>query len=166
MCRSTVDCVAAVNGDFYDVTHKGKPDPGDEVGGIIQNCVLLHTPEISHQQVDLDGRQVNDGLNWSVSVDVNGVNVPITAINQELPMSYVNVNLPLAGTLLFTTQYALRIPSGAGRLTYEFIQVNGTTSPTTVLHSPTTSPPPVHTVPPPVPPPVPPLSTRQLNSSW
>ena len=136
MCRSTVDCVAAVNGDFYDVTHKGKPDPGDEVGGIIQNCVLLHTPEISHQQVDLDGRQVNDGLNWSVSVDVNGVNVPITAINQELPMSYVNVNLPLAGTLLFTTQYALRIPSGAGRLTYEFIQVNGTTSPTT---SPTTS---------------------------
>jgi hypothetical protein len=132
MCRSTVGCVAAVNGDFYDVTHKGKPDPGDEVGGIIQNCVLLHTPEIAHQQVDLDGQQVNEGLDWSVSVDVNGVTVPITAINQELPMRYLNVNLPLAGTLLFTTQYALRTPSAAGRLTYEFIQVNGTTSPTTI----------------------------------
>jgi hypothetical protein len=132
MCRSTVGCVAAVNGDFYDVTHKGKPDPGDEVGGIIQNCVLLHTPEIAHQQVDLGGQQVNEGLDWSVSVDVNGVTVPITAINQELPMRYLNVYLPLAGTLLFTTQYALRTPSAAGRLTYEFIQVNGTTSPTTI----------------------------------
>src|SRR5665213_3663354 len=131
MCRSTVGCVAAVNGDFYDVTPKGKPDPGDEVGGIIQNCVLLHTPEISHQQADLDGQQVNIGLDWSVSVDVNGVTVPITAVNQELPMSYPNVNLHLAGTLLFTPQYALRIPSAAGRLTDEFIQVNGTTSPTT-----------------------------------
>jgi hypothetical protein len=131
MCRSTAGCVAAVNGDFYDVTHKGEPDPGDEVGGIIQNCVLLHTPEIAHQQVDLDGQKVNEGLNWSSSVDVNGVNVPITAINQELPMRYLNVNLPLAGTLIFTTPYALRTPSAAGRVTYEFIQVNGTTSPTT-----------------------------------
>jgi hypothetical protein len=109
MCRSTVGCVAAVNGDFYDVTHKGMPDPGDEVGGIIQNCVLLHTPEIAHQQIDLDGQQVNEGLNWSVSVDVNGVTVPITAINQELPMRYRNVNLPLAGTLLFTTSYYIII---------------------------------------------------------
>jgi hypothetical protein len=47
-------------------------------------------------------------------------------------MRYRNVNLPLAGTLLFTTSYALRIPSAAGRLTYEFIQVNGATSPTTI----------------------------------
>ena len=141
MCRSTVGCVAAVNGDYYDVTRKGKPDPGDEVGGIIQNCVLLHTPEIAHQQVDLNGQQVNKGFDWSVSVDVNGVTVPITAINQELPMRYLNVNLPLAGTLLFTTQYALRTPSAAGRLTYEFIQVNGTTSPTTsTTTSPTTIP--------------------------
>jgi hypothetical protein len=132
MCRSTVGCVAAVNGDFYDVTPKGKPDPGDEVGGIIQNCVLLHTPEIAHQQVDLDGQQVNEGLDWSVSVDVNGVTVPITAINQELPMRYLDVNLPLAGTLLFTTQYALRIPSASGRRTYEFVPVNSATSPTTI----------------------------------
>jgi hypothetical protein len=132
MCRSTVGCVAAVNGDFYDVTPKGKPDPGDEVGGIIQNCVLLHTPEIAHQQVDLGGQQVNEGLDWSVSVDVNGVTVPITAINQELPMRYLDVNLPLAGTLLFTTQYALRIPSASGRRTYEFVPVNSATSPTTI----------------------------------
>lgn len=132
MCRSTIGCVAAVNGDFYDVTPKGKPDPGDEVGGIIQNCVLLHTPEISHQQVDLVGQKVNEGFDWSVSIEVNGVAVPITAINQELPMSYLNVNLPLVGTLLYTTQYALRIPSAAGRLTYEFVEVNGVTSPTTI----------------------------------
>ena len=132
MCRSTVGCVAAVNGDFYDVTPRGTPDPGDEVGGIIQNCVLLHTPEISHQQVDLDGQRVSGGLDWSVSVDVNGVTVPITGVNQELPMQYRGVNLPLAGTLLFTTQYALRIPSTGGRLTDEFIQLNGTTSPTTI----------------------------------
>ena len=137
MCRSTVGCVAAVNGDFYDVTPRGKPDPGDEVGGIIQNCVLLHTPEISHQQVDLDGHLVNQGLNWSVGVDVNGVTVPIAAVNQELPMRYSNVNVPLAGTLLFTAQYALRTPSAAARTTYQFLAVNSTTIPTTTI--PTTT---------------------------
>lgn len=132
MCRSTVGCVAAINADFYDLTPRGKLDPGDEVGGIIQNCVLLHTPEISHQQVNLGGQKVSSGLNWSSSVDVNGANVPMTAINQELPMKYLNVNLPLAGTLLFTTPYALRTPTAAGRRTYEFVQVNGTASPTTI----------------------------------
>ena len=132
MCRSTTGCVAAINGDFFQLMHKAELNPGDEVGGIIQNCVLLHTPEIAHQQVDLGGQKVSDGLNWSSSIDVNGVNVPITAINQELPMKSLNVNLPLAGTLLFTTPYALRTPSAAGRETYEFIQVNGTTSPTTI----------------------------------
>ena len=131
MCRSTVGCVAAVNGDYYDVTRKGQPDPGDEVGGIIQNCVLLHTPEIAHQQADLDGQQVGEGLDWSVSVDINGVTVPITAVNQELPMKYPNVNLPLTGNLLFTTPFDLRTPSAMGRINYEFIQANNTTSPTT-----------------------------------
>ena len=131
MCRSTVGCVAAVNGDYYDVTRKGQPDPGDEVGGIIQNCVLLHTPEIAHQQADLDGQQVGDGLDWSVSVDINSVTVPITAVNQELPMKYPNVNLPLTGNLLFTTPFDLRTPSAMGRINYEFIQANNTTSPTT-----------------------------------
>ena len=141
MCRSTVGCVAAVNGDYYDVTRNGQPDPGDEVGGIIQNCVLLHTPEIAHQQADLDGQQVGEGLDWSVSVDINGVTVPITAVNQELPMKYPNVNLPLTGNLLFTTPFDLRTPSAAGRLNYEFIQVNNTTSPTTsTTTSPTTIP--------------------------
>jgi len=137
MCRSTVGCVAAVNGDYYDVTRKGQPEPGDEVGGIIQNCVLLHTPEIAHQQANLDGQQVGARLDWSVSVDINGVTVPITAVNQELPMKYPRVNLPLTGNLLFTTPFDLRTPSAAGRLTYEFIQVSNTTSPTT---STTTSP--------------------------
>ena len=140
MCRSTIGCVAAVNGDYYDVTRKGQPDPGDEVGGIIQNCVLLHTPEIAHQQANLDGQQVGEGLDWSVSVDINGVTVPITAVNQELPMKYPNVNLPLTGNLLFTTPFGLRTPSAAGRINYEFIQVNNTTSPTTsTTTSPTTS---------------------------
>ena len=46
LCRSTPGCVAAVNGDFFDLTSRPDSDPGDEVGGIIQNCVLLHTPEI------------------------------------------------------------------------------------------------------------------------
>jgi exopolysaccharide biosynthesis protein len=132
MCRTTAGCVAAVNGDFFDMTHPGEPDPGDEVGGIIQDCVLLHTPEIAHQQADLDGQSVSEGLNWSGTVDVNGVSVPITAINQELPMSYVKVHLPLAGTLLFTPPYAHRIPSATGRVTYEFTQVDGSISPTTI----------------------------------
>ena len=131
MCRSTVGCVAAVNGDFFDVTARGKPDPGDEVGGIIQNCVLVHTPEISHQQVDLDGPNVTEGFNWSVNVDVNGVDVPIAGVNQELPMKYVGVNLHLSGTLMFTAPYALPTPSTAGRVTDEFIAVNDTTFDTT-----------------------------------
>ncbi len=132
MCRSTVGCVAAVNGDFFALTHPGEPDPGDEVGGIIQDCVLLHTPEIAHQQVDLVGRSVSEGLNWSSTVDVNGVSVPITAINQELPMSYLRVHLPLAGTLLFSAPYALRTPSASGWETYVFTQINRSVSPTTI----------------------------------
>jgi exopolysaccharide biosynthesis protein len=132
MCQTTTGCVAAVNGDFFDMTQPGEPDPGDEVGAIIQDCVLLHTPEIAHQQADLEGQSVSEGLNWSSTVDVNGVSVPITAINQELPMSYVNVHLPLAGTLLFTPPYALKTPSAAGWVTYEFTQVDGSASPTTI----------------------------------
>jgi exopolysaccharide biosynthesis protein len=132
MCQTTAGCVAAVNGDYFDVTHRGEPDPGDEVGGIIQNCVLLHTPEIAHQQADLDAQSVSEGLNWSSTVDVNGASVPITAINLELPMSYVKVHLPLAGTLLFTPSYALRTPSATGWVTYEFTQVDGSASPTTI----------------------------------
>jgi exopolysaccharide biosynthesis protein len=132
MCQTTAGCVAAVNGDFFDMTRPGEPDPGDEVGGIIQNCVLLHTPEIAHQQANLDGQSVSEGLNWSSTVDVNGASVPITAINQELPISYVKVHLPLAGTLLFTPPYALRTPSATGWVTYEFAQVDGATSPTTI----------------------------------
>jgi exopolysaccharide biosynthesis protein len=140
MCQSTVGCVAAVNGDFFDMTHLGEPDPGDEVGGIIQNCVLLHTPEIAHQQADLAGQSVSQGLNWSSTIDVNGANVVITAINQELPMSYDKVHLPLAGTLLFTPPYALRTPSAMGWVTYEFTQVNGSTTPTTTsTTTPTTT---------------------------
>jgi hypothetical protein len=139
MCRSTVGCVAALNGDYYDVTRSGQPDPGDEAGGIIQNCVLVHTPEISHQQADLDGQRVSEGLNWRVIVDINGVTVPITAVNQELPMKYPGVNLPLTGNLLFTATYDLQTPSASGRLTYEFIQVNNTTTPTTTTTIPTTS---------------------------
>lgn len=132
MCQGTADCVAAVNGDYFDVTPPGTSDPGDEVGGIIQNCVLLHTPEIAHQQVDLDGPSVSNGLNWSSTLDANGVSVPITAVNQELPMSYLNVHLPLSGTLLFTAPYAPLIPTAPGWITYQFIQVNGTASPTTI----------------------------------
>jgi hypothetical protein len=132
MCQTTTGCVASVNGDFFAMTHPGDPDPGDEVGGIIQNCVLLHTPETAHQQVDLDEQSVSEGLNWSDTVDANGVNVPITAINQELPMSYVKVHLPLAGTLLFTSPYALRTPSAKGWVTDEFTQVDGSASPTRI----------------------------------
>jgi hypothetical protein len=135
MCRSTPDCVAAVNADYFDATPARTADPGDEVGGIIQDCVLLHTPEVSHQQVDLDGPSVSGSFNWSSSADVNGVTVPISAVNQELPMRYRGVNLPLAGTLLFTAPYALPTPSRAGRMTYEFSQIDGMTNPAT---SPTT----------------------------
>jgi exopolysaccharide biosynthesis protein len=132
MCKATTGCVAAVNGDFFDVTPTGKPDPGDEVGGIIRDCVLLHTPEVAHEQINLDGQSVSSGFNWSSSVDVNGTSVPITAINQELPMSYVGVHLPLAGTLLYTALYALKTPTAAGRTTFEFAQIDGAASPTTI----------------------------------
>ncbi|MGA2294745.1 MAG: phosphodiester glycosidase family protein [Acidimicrobiales bacterium] len=132
ICRTTVGCVAAVNADYFDIPPPGEPDPGDEVGGIIQNCVLLHTPEIAHQQADLDGQSVSNGLNWTSALDVNGVSVPITAINQELPMSYLNVNLPLAGTLLFAAPYSLQTPTAPGWVTYQFTQVAATASPTTI----------------------------------
>jgi hypothetical protein len=132
MCQRTSGCVAAVNGDFFDVTRPGQPDPGDEVGGIIRNCVLLHTPEIAHPQVDVDGESVSNTFNWSSALDINGTTVPVTAVNQELPMSYVGVNVPLKGTLLYTAPYALKTPTGRGRSTYEFVHVGGTASPTTI----------------------------------
>lgn len=132
MCQRTSGCVAAVNGDFFDVTHSGKSDPGDEVGGIIRNCVLMHTPEISHSQVDVDAASVSNNFNWSSALDVNGTSVPITAVDQELPMSYVGVNVPLKGTLLYTAPYALKTPIGRGRSTYEFVNLAGTASPTTI----------------------------------
>ncbi len=132
MCVATPGCVAAVNGDFFAMTRRGVPDPGDEVGAIIQNCVLLHTPEISHQQANLNGRSVSQGLDWSDTLDVNGTSVAITAINQELPMAYVNVHLAVSGTLLFTAPYALRTPSAPGRVTYEFALVGGGPSATSI----------------------------------
>lgn len=132
MCQDTADCVAAVNGDFFDVSGSGHLDPGDEVGGIIRNCVLLHTPEIAHEQVNVNAGSVSNGLNWESNVDVNGTTVPITAINQELPMSYVNVNVPLAGNLLYTSLYDLPTPTAPGRVAYEFTQVGIPTSPTTI----------------------------------
>jgi exopolysaccharide biosynthesis protein len=132
MCQETADCVAAVNGDFYDVSDPGEPVAGDEVGGIIRNCVLLHTPEVAHEQANLSGQSVSNGLNWSSDIDVNGTSVPVTAINQELPMSYLNVHVPLSGTLLFTHLYALQTPTAPGRVTYVFAQVDDTTSPTAI----------------------------------
>jgi len=132
MCQRTPGCVASVNGDFFNLTPSGSTDPGDEVGGIIQNCVLLHTPQISHQQVNLDAHTVSTGLNWSSTLSVNGTSVPITAINQQLPLSYSNVFLPFTGTLLYTAPYALSIPNTTTRTIYEFTPVAGTTSPTTI----------------------------------
>jgi exopolysaccharide biosynthesis protein len=132
MCQRTSGCVAAVNGDFFDVTHAGGADPGDEVGGIIRNCVLMHTPEISHAQADVDAASVSNGFNWSSSLDVNGTTVAITAVDQELPMSYVGVNVPLKGTLLYTAPYGLKTPTGRGRSTYEFQSLGGTAPPTTI----------------------------------
>lgn len=132
ICRTTPGCVAAVNGDFFDVTPRGAIDPGDEVGGIIQDCVLLHTPEVSHQQVNLDQHTVSQGLNWSSTLEVNGAPVPITGVNQERPMRYTGVDLPLAGTLLYTPAYYLATPWAPGWTTYRFAQVDPSLSPTTI----------------------------------
>jgi Phosphodiester glycosidase len=132
VCQATSDCVAAVNGDFFDVSDPGQAVVGDEAGGIIRNCVLLHTPETPHEQADLDSDSVSNGFNWSSNIDVNGANVPITAVNEELPMLYIGVHDRLAGTLLFTSLYALRTPTAPGRVAYEFAQVGTTSSPTTI----------------------------------
>jgi len=132
MCRSTSGCVAATNADFFAVGAPGTFDPGDSVGGIVRNCVLLHTPEISHQQVDLTTGAVSQGLEWSTTLDINGSSVPVTAINQMLPLSYSQVQLPLSGTLVYTPAYGQRTPSAAGRITYVFKDVRGTTTPTRI----------------------------------
>lgn len=132
LCRSTKGCVAAVNGDFFDMTPPGVFDPGDAVGGIIRNCVLLHTPEISHQQANIDAHTVSQGLNWSSTIDINGVVVAMAAINQELPLSYTGVRLNLSGDLLFTPPYHLVTPTGGGRVTYVFVPVTHALAPTTV----------------------------------
>lgn len=132
MCQSTAGCVAAVNGDFFDVSDPGQPVEGDEVGGIIRNCVLLHTPEVSHEQGDLDSDTVSNDFNWTSTIDVNGATVVIDAVNEELPMRYIGVDVPLSGNLLFTSLYALRTPTAPDRAAYEFAQVGDTASPTTI----------------------------------
>src|ERR1019366_479972 len=132
ICRSTSGCVAATNADFFAVGATGTFDPGDSVGGIVRNCVLLHTPQISHQQVDLKTGAVSQGLEWSAALDVNGSSVPVAAINQQLPLSYPQVNLPLSGTLLYTPAYGQKTPAAPGRMTYIFQDVSGTTAPTRI----------------------------------
>lgn len=132
MCRSTSGCVAATNADFFAVGVPGTFDPGDSVGGIVRNCVLLHTPEISHQQVDLTTGAVSQGLEWSATLDINGSSIPVTAINQLLPLSYAQVAIPLSGTLLYTPAYGQRTPAAPGRMTYVFKDVSGTTTPTRI----------------------------------
>jgi hypothetical protein len=132
ICRATAGCVAAVNGDYFDVPNSKKPDPGDEVGGIVSGCVLEHTPEVSHQQANLDDGTVSTQFTWNASVSVSGTSVTINAINQELPMSYVGVSDPLRGTLLFTSAYALPTPTASGRFTYQFKEVSTVQSPTTI----------------------------------
>ncbi|MDH2904626.1 MAG: phosphodiester glycosidase family protein [Actinomycetota bacterium] len=132
MCESTPHCVAAVNGDYFDLTRPGWADPGDEVGGIIVNCVLEHTPEISHQQADLDSHTVTQGLDWSDTVNVDGSQVAISAINQQLPIAYNQVHLALSGTLLYTSPYSLRVPARPGRITDVFVHVAGLASVTRI----------------------------------
>ena len=132
MCRATTRCVAAVNGDYFAIPNSKKPDPGDEVGGIISGCVLEHTPEVSHQQADLDDGTVSTQFTWSATLDVNGTDVPVNAVNQELPLSYVGVSDPLRGTLLFTSAYALATPRASGRFTYQFKEMSGAPSPLTI----------------------------------
>ena len=123
MCRATRGCVAAVNADYFAVSRPGQRDPGDEVGAIVRDCRLLHTPEFSHQQANLESHTLTQNFDWSDSIDVHGVTVPVTAINQELPVSYADVHLALSGTLLYTPPYALPPPSTPGRVTYEFALV-------------------------------------------
>ncbi len=132
ICQATQGCVAAVNGDYFDVPNSKKPDPGDEVGGIISGCVLEHTPEVSHQQANLDDGTVATQFTWDANLNVNGTSVPINAINQELPLSYVGVSDPLRGTILFTSSYALPTPTASGRFTYQFKEVTAAQSPTTI----------------------------------
>ena len=132
MCQTTPGCVAATNADFFAVGAPGTFDPGDSVGGIVRNCVLLHTPEISHQQVDLRTGAVTQGLSWSATLNVKGVSVPVTAINQQLPLSYPQVNLAVAGNLLYTPLFAQRTPSAPGRMTYVFKVVRTSGAPTRI----------------------------------
>jgi len=154
MCRSTVDCVAAVNGDFYDVTHKGSLILVTKWAGSFKLRSLAYS-EISHQQVILMGAKSTMVLT-GVSVSTSTVSMfRSPRSTRKLPMSYVNVNLPLAGTLLFTTQYALRIPSGRGGLP---------TSSSSQWQPPVPhSPPPVHHQSHTSPPPVPPQSHHQSH---
>lgn len=132
ICQATAGCVAAVNGDYFDVPNSKKPDPGDEVGGIVAGCVLEHTPEVSHQQANLDNGTVSTQFTWNAALNVNGTVVSINAINQELPLSYVGVSDPLRGTLLFTSAYALPTPTASGRFTYQFKEVSTAQSPLTI----------------------------------
>jgi hypothetical protein len=132
MCRSTPKCVAAVNGDFFAVPRRRTPNSGDAVGGIVRDCVLLHTPEISHQQANLDASTVSGGFSWNSTLLVNGVSVPVSAVNQELPLRYERIHLPLTGTLLFTSDYGARTPSVPGWVTYEFEPIDASVPPTAV----------------------------------
>ncbi len=131
ICHATPDCVAAVNGDYFDVSSAG-PDPGDPVGGLIAGCDLLHTPEVSHQQADLDDASVSTQFTWSASLSAGTSSIAINDVNQELPVSYVGVHDPLRGTILYTSAYALATPTAAGRYTFEFKEMNTAQSPTSI----------------------------------
>jgi hypothetical protein len=107
MC-ARVNCVVAVNGDFWD--YQGTKQP---LGGVVAGGRMLRSPGPGHPQVTLtgDGRLQAGELAWSGRVTApDGTSVNLTGINRALTDdTFANNEL-----VLFTSEWGTKAPGPPG----------------------------------------------------
>lgn len=95
MCARTAGCIAAVNGDFWDVTHPSAA----VLGGVVVGGEMWRSPNRTGQQVSVAPPQL--GLTWSGELtDKDGTTLKLAGVNTD--------PVPNA-TVLYTPRYGEEI---------------------------------------------------------
>jgi hypothetical protein len=90
MCHRT-RCIVGVNGDFHRL--------GTPTGAVIADGRMLHSPDPGKPQLTMttDGKLVAGPLPWAGSLGANGVQIPLTAVNDSPPADGLAVYTPAYG---------------------------------------------------------------------
>ncbi|MGH8992313.1 MAG: phosphodiester glycosidase family protein, partial [Acidimicrobiia bacterium] len=107
MC-ARVNCMVAINGDFWDYQNTKQA-----LGGAVSGGRMLRSPQPGHPQVTLtgDGRLIAGDLLWTAFVRADdGTSVKLTAINRAVSETALADN----EIALFTPEWGGPAPAGAG----------------------------------------------------